>query len=50
LPSLTIPSQDLVEHQIPWYLDASFPIEEQDEEQLDTLVTKVGLSGSFESH
>ncbi|KAJ7304566.1 hypothetical protein DFH08DRAFT_903371 [Mycena albidolilacea] len=32
---------DLVERQIPWYLDASVPIEEQDEEQLDTLVTKI---------
>ncbi|KAJ7879306.1 hypothetical protein B0H14DRAFT_2709934 [Mycena olivaceomarginata] len=32
---------DLVERQIPWYLDASVPIEEQDKEQLDTLVTKI---------
>ncbi|KAJ7304558.1 hypothetical protein DFH08DRAFT_903360 [Mycena albidolilacea] len=32
---------DLVERQIPWYLDASVPIEEQDEEQLDTLITMI---------
>jgi hypothetical protein len=39
---LTI-SQDLVERNIPHYLDMSIPIEEQDDDKLDALVTSVRL-------
>jgi hypothetical protein len=39
---LTI-SQDLVERNIPQYLDMSIPIEEQDDDKLDALVTSVSF-------